>query len=49
MMDMSLHLFKYYMRKPGAPKPVLIGRFMHAFFNEADILAWNPQNKLSTK
>ncbi len=46
--DMTLNHFKYHLKNdPSAPRPVLVGRFRHAFYREDDLKAWKP--KLRTK
>lgn len=39
---LTIRQFIYHMARPGAPKPVFIGKYKHPFYDEAEIAAWQP-------
>lgn len=40
---MSLQLFKYYLRDPGSPVPVVIGKSRQRFFWPDEVKQWVPR------
>lgn len=42
-MNMSLNQFKHHLTRPGAPQPVLVGRFRHQFYRESQLKTWKPR------
>ena len=41
--NMSLQLFKHYLKKPGAPKPLHVGKRRDRYFWPDEIANWNPK------
>ena len=43
LQGMSVHLFAYHAKRPGAPGPVFVGKGRHRFYKETDVKAWRPR------
>ena len=41
---LSIQMFKYYLKKPGAPKPLLVGVSKDRYFWPEEVARWNPKN-----
>lgn len=40
---LSIQMFKYYLNKPGAPKPLRVGESKDKYFWPEEVEKWNPK------